>query len=185
MSSLQETLGLGLNKRNFGRRASFQRFWDGQRASKKCPKGESAVRSCWPSRTLPFGAFGRDRRFFDARAVPWTLFPAFSKLSGLPPALSPRMAGGAPNTSAQSTSKRRPKQEIRDHDHLLRPLGKTDAYVGWDYMRQHDRRCVSVDVFLWGPDGNSCCVSSSPQSARRLPSPADVTHIIKRQSRFN
>ena len=63
-----------LSRRNFDRRASFGRFWDGQRASKKRPKGKSAERSGWPSGTLPFGAFGR--RFFDA--VPWTLFSAFS-----------------------------------------------------------------------------------------------------------
>ena len=35
------------------------------------------------------------------------------------------------------------------------------------YLRQHDRQCVSVNVFLWGPYKNLVCLSvCSPQRAR-------------------
>ena len=34
------------------------------------------------------------------------------------------------------------------------------------YLRQHDRHCVPVDVFLWGAYYKSCCLSVFPRAHR-------------------
>ena len=125
----------GLNRSNFDRRTytPFRRFWDGQRAPGRRPKGESGERPGWPSGTPPCGASGR--RFFAA--APWTLFPAFtfSQLFGSSPTLPPRMPGGTPNPSAEFTTKIRLKQgnAAVPLEHMEKQTQRPKAYVGQNY----------------------------------------------------
>ena len=53
-------------------------------------------------------------------------------------------------------------EKYRPPESAARKISPSDGHISiiLFFLHQHDRQCVSVNVFLWGPYYKSCCCLS-------------------------